>query len=93
MRQHIFHQFVLINFPDILHGVVTDDTGIQTVSNFLLDTIKGSSADKQNVTGVNGDILLIGVLTATLWRHVHRCSLKQFQQALLHTFSADITGD
>ena len=33
------------------------------------------------------------MLAATFWRHVHIGALKEFQQALLHTFTAHVTCD
>ena len=39
------------------------------------------------------DILLVGVLTASLWRHVDDGALQQLQQTLLHTLAAHVTSD
>ncbi len=67
--------------------------GIETLRNALFDAVKCASANKQNVAGVDVDIVLVGVLSASLWRHVDHCALEQFEQALLHTLAAYIACD
>ena len=67
--------------------------GIHTLSDLPLDTIEGTTADKQDVTCIHVDIVLVRVLTTTFGRHVHHRSFQQFQQTLLHTFTTHITGD
>ena len=64
---------------------------IQTLCYLTFNTIEGTTTDEQDVTGVNGNILLIRMLTATLGRNIYVRTLQQLQQALLHTFSTDIT--
>ena len=65
--------------------------GIQALGNLALNTIKSTAADKQDVMRINMDILLIRMLTATLWGHVDNGSLQQFEQSLLHTLATHVT--
>ena len=76
--------------PCMLDRIETYGMRIQTMCNFFLNTIKGSSTDKQDVAGVDMNIILVGMFSATLGRNVHYASLKKFEQTLLHTFSTDI---
>ena len=64
---------------------------IQALGNFSLNAIESTTADEQDVARIDGDILLVWMLTTTLGGHIDTGTFQQFQQALLHTFTADIT--
>ena len=64
---------------------------IQTLCYLTLNTIEGTTADKQDVTGIDSNILLIRMLTTTLRRNVHTCTFQKFQQSLLYALTTDIT--
>ena len=66
---------------------------IQSLCNFLFNAVKSTATNKQNVFRVHRNHFLIGMLTATLWRHIHNRSFQQFQQSLLNTFTANVTSD
>ena len=93
LRLNVFHQVVLVNLPDILHRVVAHGVGIQALRNLPLNTVEGTTADEQDVTRIDNDIVLIRVLSPTLWRHVHIGTFKQFQKSLLNALATDIAGN
>ena len=64
---------------------------IQALGYLTLNAIKGTTADKQDVTCIDGDILLVRMLTTALRWNVHVGTLQEFQQALLHALATDIT--
>ena len=39
------------------------------------------------------DIVLVWMLTSTLWWHIYHSTFQEFQQTLLHTFTTYIAGD
>ena len=67
--------------------------GVHTLSDLPLYTIKGTTTDKEDISRIHMDVILVGMLTATLWRHIHHRTLQQLQESLLHTFTTHITGD
>ena len=66
---------------------------IQPLSDFLLNTVKSTAADKEDILGIYRNHLLVGVLTASLRRDIHHRTLKQFQQSLLYTFTTHIASN
>ncbi len=58
-----------------------------------LDAVEGTAADEEDVLRVYMDILLVGVLAATLWRHVHHGALQELEQPLLHPLAAHVASD
>lgn len=52
-----------------------------------------SSADEEDVAGVDLDVLLLGMLASPLGRDVGDGSFEHLEQGLLHTFAGDVTGD
>ena len=77
----------------ILHRVITDHMRIHPLGYLLLDTIKCSSADEQDVTRVYMDVILIRMLASPLGRHIDHRTLQKFQQTLLYPFPAHVTRD
>ena len=66
---------------------------IGAAQDVFIQAIKGTAADEQDVGGIDLDKLLLGVLAATVGRHVAHGALQDLQQRLLHTLAAHITGD
>ena len=59
----------------------------------LVDAGERTTADEQDVGGVDLDELLVGVLAAPLRRHRGGGALQDLQQGLLHALAGDVTGD
>ena len=82
-----------------LGGVILQRTAeaqrglIGAAQDILVQTIKGTAADEQDVGGVDLDELLLRVLTAALRRHVADSALQDLQQCLLYALAAHIAGD
>ena len=64
-----------------------------TLFDYLVKTVKSSSADEKNVFGIDLNEFLIRVLSAALRRHIRHRSLKDFEQCLLNTLSGYIACD
>lgn len=79
LRGNILHKVGLIDLRCVLDGVKAHHVGIQTLGNFLLNAVESSTADEEDIVGIDMDILLVGVLTAALRRNVNHRSLKEFQ--------------
>ena len=52
-----------------------------------------SAAEKKNVRGVHRSKFLMGMLTATLRRHIGNRAFQYLQQRLLHAFAGNVAGD
>ena len=82
-----------------LGGVILQRTAeaqrglIGAAQNILVQTIKGTATNEQDVGGVDLDELLLRVLAAALRRHVADSTLQDLQQCLLHALAAHIAGD
>ena len=76
---NVLHQVFRIYLLQILNAVVSYYMGVQSLCNLLLYAVKGATADKQNVAGVHMDVVLIGVLSATLWRNIHHGTFQQLE--------------
>ena len=63
------------------------------LGNHLFQTVKSAAADEQDVGGIDLNKFLLGMLSAALRRHVGDGAFQNFQQCLLHAFTADITGN
>ena len=79
-----------------------DDVGVVAKANgrpldppfdVLFDSGKGAAANEEDVLRVDGDELLLGVLSATLWWNAHLSPFEQFKQRLLNAFTAHVTGN
>ncbi len=67
--------------------------GIGTLFDDLVQTVKRAAANKQNIAGINGDKLLLGMLPSTLRRNIGNRTLNDFQQRLLNALAADVAGN
>ena len=82
-----------------LGGVILQRTAeaqrglIGAAQDILVQTVKGTAADEQDVGGVDLDELLLRVLAAALRRHVADSSLQDLQQCLLYALAAHIASD
>ena len=63
---------------------------IKPLCNLPFDAVECSAAYKQDVSRVYVNVILVGMLTSTLWRNVNRGSFQQFQQSLLHAFATHV---
>jgi hypothetical protein len=87
MRQH------LTGFDlDILRRV-TDGGTLDPPFDDPLDAGKRPAADKQDVAGIDGDELLLRVLSSTLRGDMYLRAFEQLEQSLLYPLSTHITGD
>src|SRR5205807_2455967 len=59
----------------------------------LLDAGERTTADEEDVGGVDLDELLVGMLAAALGRHRGGGALEDLQQRLLHALARDVTGN
>ena len=67
--------------------------GVQTLGYLALDAVEGSAADEQDVACIHVDVVLVGVLTASLGRYIDHRTLEQLQQSLLYAFTANVARD
>ena len=74
-------------------GAEADALLVHALFDDLLQTVKGTAADEEDVLGVHLDELLVGVLPAALGRHVGHSALYDLQQGLLHALTGDVPGD
>src|SRR5439155_2471415 len=54
---------------------------------------EGAAADEQNITGIDLDVLLLGVLAAALRRDVADRPFEHLQEGLLYAFARHVAGD
>ena len=54
---------------------------IEALGYLLLYAIKSTTTDKEDISCIDMDIILIRVLSSSLWRNVDHCSFQKFQQA------------
>jgi hypothetical protein len=59
----------------------------------LVETLEGPPADKQDVLGVDLDVLLLWVLPTSLRGNVGHRPLDDLEQSLLHALAGDISGN
>jgi hypothetical protein len=59
----------------------------ETLADDLVDTDERAAADEQDVARVDLDVLLLGMLAATLRRDVADRALEHLEQRLLHAFA------
>ena len=67
--------------------------GVKSLGYLTLYAIEGSTTDEEDVSGVDMDVVLVGMLATSLWRHVDHCAFEQLEQALLDSLAADIARD
>ena len=74
-------------------GFKTESRTADTFFDNLFYSVKCAAADEKNIRGVNLYALLLRMLSASLRRYIRNCSFNDFQQCLLNTLAADITGN
>ena len=93
LRSYILDEVVTVDAGSRLDRSISHHLSIQTVADITLDAFESATADEEDIVGVDSYHLLLGVLAATLRRHVNHAALDNFQQGLLHTFSRNVAGD
>ena len=61
--------------------------------NDLVEPDERSSANEQDVGGVDRGEFLVRMLAPALWRNVGDCPFENLQQRLLHAFARNIASD
>ena len=89
----MLENFFLLNFVSADVGVKADNLFSDSLLNNLLQSVKSAAADKEYISSVKLNELLMRMLPAALRRNVCNSSLKNFQQCLLYTFTANVSGD
>ena len=79
--------------PDGQIGVEADGLSADPLADDLLDAVKGTAADKQDVGRVDLHEFLLRMLAAALRRHGSHRSLEDLEQSLLNTLAGYITGN
>jgi len=59
----------------------------------LVESDKGSSADKEYIGSIDLDKLLMGMLATALRRHIGQGAFDHFEQSLLYTLAGYIASD
>ena len=77
----------------VLHRAITHYVSVEALGNLALDTVKGTTADEEDILRVYGNHLLVGVLTSALGRYVHYRTFEELEQALLYALTADVACD
>ena len=88
----------ILNVSDLRHCSFLDFTSAPKpilflsilVFDYLFDAVKSAAAYKKNICGVNGNKLLMGVLSSALRRNVGNSTLKYLQKRLLNALAGDI---
>src|SRR5690606_10495161 len=62
-------------------------------ADYLFNSAKGSATDEQDVRRVDLNVLLFGMLAASLGRYVGSGSFEHLQERLLHPFARHVAGD
>src|SRR6266849_5454817 len=71
----------------------TDGAAADALLDDLLQPIEGTTADEQDVRGVDLDEILVRVLAPALGRNIRDGALEDLQQRLLDAFTADVPSD
>ena len=80
-------------FPALHRRVEADGGTIRASLDDLIQTVESTTADEQDVGGVDLDHFLLGVLTAALRGNTGNGTLQNLQQCLLDAFAGNVTGD
>ena len=80
-------------FIEVLAGFEPKDACSKAAADDVLHTDEGSTADKENLFGVDLDILLLRVLATALRGDVTNGSLEDFEKGLLDAFARDVARD
>ena len=78
---------VVATAAPVLTGHEADGISAHSFLNHFVEADESTTADEQNLAGVDLDAVLVRVLAATLGRHVGDGSLQHLQQGLLNALS------
>ena len=90
---NVCQQIVAIHLRRVFVCGVSYYTCIQTLGDFLLYSVESATTYKQDIFRIHGNHFLLRMLAPTLRGYVHDGTFQELQQALLHTFTAYITGN
>src|SRR5262249_3055027 len=62
----------------------------KTLADDVVHAGESTAANEQDIRGVDLDVLLLGVLPATLRRNIRRGAFEHFEQSLLHAFARNV---
>ncbi len=88
-----FEQVVALHLAALGIVAVAHHMGVEALGNLSLDAVKSTTAYEEYVFGVDSYHALLGMLAAALRGNVNNRAFEKFEQALLHTFAADVAGD
>ena len=74
-------------------GAKADGAGLHPGFHDPLQAVEGPAADEQDIGGVNGDQLLLGMLSSALGRNVGNSSLQDLKEGLLYAFAGNVPGN
>ena len=73
--------------------LVPDGSAVDAPFDDFFNACERSTADEQDVLGVDGDEFLLGVLAAALWGYAHFGPFEQLQKCLLNPLTAHVARD
>ena len=79
--------------PAFHRRIKADGAPVRPGLNDLIQPIKGTAADEEDIGGIYLDHLLLGVLPSALGRDIGNGALQDFQQRLLHALAGHIPGN
>ena len=88
----IFKQVALVEHLFAI-GAITDDVGAFACGDDAFNAVESASCDEEDVFGVDGDHLLLGMLASSLGWHVGDGAFEKFQEGLLNAFARHVAGD
>ena len=106
--QAVLHQIVRFQVAQHLAGLLilltgaavagftrdkADGIAAHAALDHVIESHKGTTADEQDLAGIDLDAVLVGMLAAALGGNVGHGAFQHLQQGLLDTFSRDVAGD
>ena len=74
-------------------GTETEAGASLTLFNNLFNTVKSTGTDKQDISCVHLNKILLGMFSATLWGNIGNSTLQDFKKCLLNALTANISCD
>ena len=93
MWDDILHDVLAVDVLVVLDRVEAYDMCVQPLRYLPLYAVERSAADKEYVACVDVYIVLVGVFPPAFWWDIYCCSLKEFQQSLLHALARHVACD
>src|SRR6185503_19892948 len=81
------------NFVTAIESAEAHHAIADAALNDLFQTDKCSAAYKQDIRGIDANVLLLRMLASALPRHVANGALENLEQCLLHAFTGHIPCD